>query len=84
MHCCWVSQLSSAAVEKNALGVTDHAQLPVDYFRGNPRALLAERRRKLQAARGHRKQENLKLRQRIIPWSKESIVSYPKRASVSL
>jgi len=41
---------------------------PADYYRGNPEALLAERRRKLQAARELRKQENLKLRQRRIPW----------------
>lgn len=42
---------------------------PVDYYRGNPEALLAERRRKLQQARELRKQENLKLRQRLIPWT---------------
>lgn len=42
---------------------------PVDYYRGNPEALLAERHRKLQQARELRKQENLKLRQRLIPWA---------------
>lgn len=57
---------------------------PVDYYRGNPEALLAERRRKLQAARELRKQENIKLRQRLIPWTEDRTVSYPKTASVSL
>lgn len=57
---------------------------PVDYYRGNPEALLAERRRKLQAAREIRKQENLTLRQRLIPWPKGEPVPYPKRAAVSL
>jgi len=45
----------------------------VDYYRGNPDALLAERRRKLQQARELRKQENLKLRQGMIPWAKENV-----------
>ena len=40
---------------------------PVDYYRGNPEALLAERRRKLSTARNLRRQENLQLRQRLIP-----------------
>lgn len=43
---------------------------PVDWYRGNPAVLLAERRRKLQQARETRKQENLQLRQRLIPWAK--------------
>lgn len=46
---------------------------PMDYYRGNPGSLLAERRRKLQEARELRKQENLKLRQRLIPWAKENV-----------
>ena len=46
---------------------------PVDYYHGNPDALLAERRRKLRQARELRKQENLKLRQRLIPWAKENV-----------
>src|SRR3990170_982874 len=46
---------------------------PVDYYRGDPTTLLAERRRKLQAARQLRKQENLKLRQRLIPWRQEAL-----------
>ncbi len=57
---------------------------PVDYYRGDPETLLAERRRKLQAARELRKQENIKLRQRLIPWTEDRIVSYPKAAIVSL
>jgi putative transposase len=43
---------------------------PVDWYRGKPEALLAERRRKLVQARELRKQENLHLRQRPIPWPK--------------
>ena len=57
---------------------------PVEYYRGNPEALLAERRRNLQAARELRKQENIKLRQRLIPWREHRTVSYPKAAIVSL
>lgn len=57
---------------------------PVDYYRGNPEALLAERRRKLQTAREQRQQENIKLRQRLIPWAGTETVPYAKRRSVSL
>jgi len=57
---------------------------PADYYRGNPEALLAERRRKLQTARELRKQENIKLRQHLIPWTEDQTVSYPKAAVVSL
>ena len=57
---------------------------PVDYYRGDPEALLAERRRKLHAARELRKQENIELRQRLIPWVEDHTVSYPKAAIVSL
>ncbi len=57
---------------------------PVDYYRGNPEALLAERRRNLQAARELRKQENIKLRQRLIPWTEDRTVSYSEPAIVSL
>jgi putative transposase len=57
---------------------------PVDYYRGNPAALLAKRRRKLVTARELRKQENLQLRQRRLPWTEARNVSYPPRASVSL
>jgi len=57
---------------------------PVDYYRGDPEALLAERRRKLQAARELRKQENIKLRQRLLPFVEDRTVSYSKAAIVSL
>ena len=57
---------------------------PVDYYRGNPEALLAERRRKLQTARGLRKQENLKLRQRLIPWAGGQTITNSAPAIVSL
>jgi putative transposase len=57
---------------------------PVDYYRGDPEALLAERRRRLCVARELRKQENLKLRQRLIPWPQAQTVSYPERKAVSL
>lgn len=52
---------------------------PVDYYRGNPDALLAQRRRKLQEARELRKQENLKLRQRLIPWTEDQHSCSTKR-----
>ncbi len=57
---------------------------PVDYYRGNPEALLAERRRKLQTARELRKQENIKLRQRLLPFVEDQTVSYSEAAIVSL
>lgn len=57
---------------------------PVDYYRGNPETLLAERRRKLSTARVLRKQENIRLRQRLLPWPEVKTVSYPKRQNVSL
>ena len=57
---------------------------PVDYYRGDPAALLAERRRKLVTARELRKQENLKLRQRRLPWTEPRNVSYRPRTNVSL
>lgn len=57
---------------------------PVDYYRGDPAALLAARRRKLQAARELRKQENVKLRQRLLPWPPDQTVTYSPRRSVSL
>ena len=57
---------------------------PLDYYRGDPETLLAERRRKLSTARELRKQENIKLRQRLLPWTDEKTASYPKRRTVSL
>lgn len=44
---------------------------PIDYYRGNPEVLLAERRRRLETARELRKQENINLRQRQLPWRAE-------------
>jgi hypothetical protein len=40
----------------------------VDFYRGDPAALLAERRRSSNG-QSLRKQENLKLRQRRLPWA---------------
>ncbi len=51
---------------------------PVDYYRGHPEALRAERRRKLRTARQLRKQENIRLRQRLLPWTEGETVTYPK------
>ena len=48
---------------------------PVDYYRGHPETLLAERRRKLATARELRKQENLKLRQRRLPFAEDQMGS---------
>ncbi|UCC99366.1 MAG: DDE-type integrase/transposase/recombinase [Phycisphaerales bacterium] len=48
---------------------------PVDYYRGNPEALQAERRRKLEQAKACRKQANLKLRQRMMPWPEAKTVA---------
>lgn len=57
---------------------------PVDYYRGDPETLLAERRRKLQAARELRKQENLKLRQRLLPYPVSETVPCSQGRVVSL
>ncbi len=57
---------------------------PADYYRGYPETLLAERRRKLQAARELRKQENIKLRQRLLPFVEDGTVPYSEPAIVSL
>jgi len=48
---------------------------PVDYYRGDPATLLAERRRKLTTARALRKQDNLQLRQRRLPLTTERTVA---------
>ena len=56
----------------------------MDYYRGDPEALLAEHRRELQAARELRKQENIKLRQRLLPFMEDQTVSYPETTIVSL
>lgn len=65
-----------------------HASLsylrPIDVYRGNPEALLAERRRKLTRAREYRKQENLKLRQRMLLLDTGQNVSYSQPVKVSV
>jgi len=48
---------------------------PVDWYRGTPASLLAERRRKLEQARGLRKQENLELHQGLLPWPETKTVA---------
>jgi hypothetical protein len=57
---------------------------PVDYYRSDPEALLADRRRKLRVPRGLRKQENIRLRQRLLPWTEAETVTYSRRQTVSL
>ena len=46
-----------------------------DYYRGNPETLMDERHRRLTIARELRKQENLKLRQRRLPFMEEKTVA---------
>jgi len=48
---------------------------PADYYRGDPEALQAKRRRQLQEAKALRKQENLNLRQRLLPWPEAKTVA---------
>jgi putative transposase len=50
---------------------------PVVYYRGNPKERHAERRRKMAEARHRRKETNLELRQRTIPYSAEEPVASP-------
>lgn len=57
---------------------------PVDYYRGDPEPLLAERRRKLQTARELRKQENIKLRQKLLPYKAHETILNSERRVVSL
>lgn len=45
-----------------------HFLRPVDYYRGDPEALLAERCRKIALARHQRKETNLERRQRTLPF----------------
>ena len=52
-------------------------------YREKPEALPAERRRKLRTARQYRKQENLKLRQRLLPLDAGENVSYSQAEKVS-
>lgn len=85
----------SAAAETVIDGVIDHYNhvrlhsslnflRPVDYYRGDPEPLLAERRRKLKTARELRKQENLKLRQRLLPYRAAETFLISARHLVSL
>lgn len=48
---------------------------PVDYYRGKPEELYAERRRKLVAARHRRREKNLQLRQPTLPLTIEETVA---------
>jgi putative transposase len=48
---------------------------PVDYYRGEPEELYAERRRKLSDARHRRKEKNLRLRQPALPLTNEESVA---------
>jgi putative transposase len=47
---------------------------PVDYYHGEPAELYAVRRRKLAEARHRRREENIRLRQRTLPFSREENV----------
>lgn len=60
---------------------------PVDYYRGDPETLLAERRRKIALARHQRKEANLGKRQRILPFDADTNGrnhNYKKPGNVSL
>lgn len=48
---------------------------PVDYYQGNPEALREQRRRKLSQARHHRREKNLRLRQRTLPFDSVEVVA---------
>ena len=48
---------------------------PVDFYRGKPAALQAERRRRMEQAKALRKQANLKMRQRLLPWREPRTVA---------
>ena len=48
---------------------------PVDYYRGRPEAMYEARRRKLAQARHCRKEQNLRLRQRTLPLTKQEVVA---------
>jgi len=48
---------------------------PAVYYRGDPTARHEERRRKMAEARHRRKEKNLELRQRTIPYSAEEPVA---------
>ena len=48
---------------------------PVDYYRGKPEEMYAERRRKLAEARHRRREKNLRLRQPTLPLTSEETVA---------
>ena len=48
---------------------------PVDYYRGKPEELYAERRQKLVAARHRRRERNIQLRQPTLPLTNEETVA---------
>jgi putative transposase len=48
---------------------------PKDYYRGNPEERFAERRRKLAVARHQRREKNLELRQRTLPYEAEETIA---------
>jgi len=48
---------------------------PIDYYRGKPEELFAERRRKLAEARHRRREKNLQLRQPTLPLTTEEPVA---------
>ena len=48
---------------------------PVEYYRGNPKTRHEERRRKMAEARHQRKEKNLELKQRTIPFAEGQPVS---------
>ena len=48
---------------------------PVDYYRGKPEELYAQRRQKLVAARHRRREKNLRLRQPTLPLTSEEAVA---------
>ena len=48
---------------------------PVDYYRGRPEELYAQRRQKLVAARHRRREKNLRLRQPTLPLTSEEAVA---------
>lgn len=48
---------------------------PADYYRGNPEARFAKRRRKVAEARHRRRERNLKLRQPTLPYQAEEAVA---------
>jgi len=48
---------------------------PVDYYRGDPEALREKRRRKLSQARHRRREKNLRIRQRTLPFESLEIIA---------